>query len=85
MDTSSVMRLMSRRMRTQLPTMPKLLRPTVDENVYEKIMANKDKQAANYNKGAKNLPELQKGDIVRFIPPGSSTKEAVKASRDTVI
>jgi len=59
--------------------MPKLLKPTVDENVYQKIMANKDKQAANYNKGAKDLPELQKGDIVRFIPPGSTTKEAVKA------
>jgi len=42
-------------------------------------MANKDKQAANYNKGAKDLPETQKGDIVRFIPPGSTTKEAVKA------
>lgn len=79
MDTSPVMRLMSRRTRTQLPTMPKLLKPTVDENVYQKIMANKDKQAANYNKGAKDLPELQKGDIVRFIPPGSTTKEAVKA------
>lgn len=79
MDTSPVMRLMSRQTRTQLPTMPKLLKPTVDENVYQKIMANKDKQAANYNKGAKDLPELQKGDIVRFIPPGSTTKEAVKA------
>ena len=32
MDTSPVMRLMSRRTRTQLPTMPELLKPTVDEN-----------------------------------------------------
>ena len=79
MDISPVMRLMSRR--TRLP-MPKLLKPTVDENVYQKIRANKDKQAANYNKGAKDLPEPQKGDIVRFIPPGSSTKEAVKARVD---
>ena len=68
-------------MRIQLPIMPKLLKPTVDENVYQKIRANKDKQAANYNKGAKDLPELQKGDI-RFIRPGCSTKEAVKARVD---
>ena len=62
MDTSPVMRLMSRRMQTQLPVMPKLLKPTVDEYGYQKIRANEDKQAANYNKGAKDLPELQKGD-----------------------
>ena len=82
MDTSPVMQLMSRRTRTQLPAMPKLLKPSVDENVYQKIRANKDKQAANYNEGAKNLQELQKGDIVRFIPTGSLTKEAVKARVD---
>ena len=82
MDTSPVMRLMSGRTRTQLLIMPKLLKPTVDENVYQKIRTNKDKQAANYNKRAKDLPELQKGDIVRFIPPGSSTKKAVKARVD---
>ena len=62
--------------------MPKLLKPTVDGNVYQKIKANKDKQAANYNKEAKDLPELQKGDLVRYIPPGSLTKEAVKARVD---
>ena len=49
--------------------MPKRLKPTVDKDVYQKIVANKDKQAANYNKGAKNLAELQKGDIVRFNAP----------------
>ena len=72
MDTSPVMQLMSRRTRTRLPIMPKLLKPTMDENFYQKIRANKDKQAANYNKGA----------IVRFIPPGNSTKEAIKAKVD---
>jgi len=45
-------------------------------------MANTDKQGANYNKRAKDLPELQKGDKVRFIPPRGSTKEAVKARVD---
>ena len=69
MDTSPVMRLLSRWTRTPLPTMPKRLKPTVDKDVYQKIVANKDKQAANYNKGAKNLAELQKGDIVRFNAP----------------
>jgi len=64
--------------------MPRLLKPTVDENVYQKIMANIDKQAANYNKRAKDLLELQKGDKVRFIPPGGSTKEAIKARVDKV-
>ena len=81
-DISPVMRLLSRRTRTPLPTMPKLLKPTMDKDVYQKIVANKYKQDANYIKEAKNLPELQKGDIVRFIPPGSSTKEALKARVD---
>ena len=82
MDTSPVMRLMSRQTRTQLPIMPKLLKATVDENVYQKIRANRDKQDANYNTGAKDLPELQKGDIVRFIPHYGSAKVAVKARVD---
>ena len=42
-------------------------------------MVGKAKQALSYNKGAKDLKELREGDTVRLIPPGSPTKEAVKA------
>lgn len=79
LESSPVMRLMSRRTRTQLPTLPVLLEPVVDKNTYQKILENKEKQANQYNKGAKNLEELLTGDTVRLIPPGRSEKQAVKA------
>jgi len=79
MDSSPVVRLMSRRIRTQVPTLPQLLKPVVDHNVHDKLLSNKEHQAGNYNKGAKDLAELKSGDTVHLIPPRSLTNEAVKA------
>lgn len=79
MDSSPVVRIMSRRTRTQVPTLPRLLRLVVDVNVHGKLLTNKERQASNYNKGVKDLAELKSGDTVRLIPLRSLTNEAVKA------
>lgn len=79
MDSSPVVRIMSRRTRTQVPTLPRLLGLVVDVNVHDKLLTNKERQASNYNKGVKDLAELKSGDTVRLIPLRSLTNEAVKA------
>ena len=32
---------------------------------YRRLMASKDRQATHYNRGSKDLPELNRGDVVR--------------------
>ena len=82
MDNSSVVQLMSRQTRTQVPTLPQLLRPVVDHNVHDKLLINKEHQASNYHKGAKDTEELKSGDTVHLIPPWSPSNEAVKVRVD---
>ena len=82
MESSPVVRLMNRWTRTQVPTLPRLLIPVVDHNVHNKLLSNKERQAVNHNKGAKDLAELKSGDTVRLIPPRSPTGERVKARVD---
>ena len=48
-------------------------------------MTNKERQAVNYNKVAKDLAELKSGDTVRLIPPRSPTGESVKARVDKYV
>ena len=82
MESSPVVRPMNRRTRTQVPTLLRLLKPVVDHSVYNKLLTNKERQAVNYNKGAKDLAELKSGDTVRLIPLRSLTSESVKARVD---
>lgn len=82
MDNSSVVQLMSRQTRTQVPTLPRLLRPVVDHNVHDKLLINKEHQASNYHKGAKDTEELKSGDTVHLIPSRSPSNEAVKVRVD---
>ena len=77
-----MVRLMNRRTRTQIPTLPWLLIPVVDHNVPNKVLTNKQRQAVNYNKGAK---ELKSGDTVRLIPRRNPTGESVKARVDNSV
>ena len=65
--------------------MPRLLIPVVDHSVHIKLLANKERQAVNYNKGAKDLAKLKSGDTVRLIPPRSPTGEIVKARVDSSV
>ena len=69
MESSPVVQLMSRWTRTQVPTLPRLLKSVIDYNVHDKLLTNKECQAINYNKGATDLAELKSGDMVHLIPP----------------
>ena len=80
-----MVRLMNRWTRTQFPTLPRLLIPVVDHNVHNKLLTNKERQAVNYNKGAKDLAELKSGDTVRLIPPRRPAGESVKARVDNSV
>ena len=77
-----MVRLMNRCTRTQVPTLPRLVKPVVDHNVHDKLLTNKECQAINYNKGAKDLAEFKSGDTVRLIPHRSLNNESVKARLD---
>jgi len=50
--------------------------------VHDKLLTDEERQAINYDKGAKDLAELRRGDLVRLISPRSLTNEAVKARVD---
>ena len=76
---------MNRRTRTQFPTLQRVVIPVVDHNVHNKLLTNKEHQAVNYNKGAKDLAELKSGDTVRLTPPRSPTGESVKARVDNSV
>ena len=68
---------MSRRTKTPLPTTEMLLQPAVPTTAMEEMSRNKTRQHA------RDLLELQVGDMVRFIPPScdqSSRQEQIKAA-----
>ena len=82
LDTSPAQRLMSRRTKTLLPTAANLLRPQITEDLHQKLLFNKERQAKYYNRGARTLARLNPGDTVRMYHGSSKTKdqELVKAS-----
>uniref|UniRef100_A0A803JLC0 Gypsy retrotransposon integrase-like protein 1 n=1 Tax=Xenopus tropicalis TaxID=8364 RepID=A0A803JLC0_XENTR len=67
-NSSPVQRLMSRRTRTLLPTAQKLLFPKVIERVVDQLTERRRKAKAFYDRGAKELPELDIGQTVRMQP-----------------
>ena len=73
MDTSPVQRLMLRRTKTLLPTTKQLLKPKINKRVIQQHHERQQEQARQYNKNAKDLPKLKKGDVVR-IQPGKYQK-----------
>lgn len=68
LDSSPAQCLMSRRTKTLLPTHGNLLKPQVVENVSQKLIRNKARQAEYYNHTARDLKPLEPGDIVRIQP-----------------
>ena len=70
MDSSPAQRLLGRRCKTLLPTTTELLRPQSipRDRVRNQIKRRQTKQAHYYNKGAKDLPALEEGDVVRMGP-----------------
>ena len=68
LHSSPVQRLMGRRTRTLLPTSAKLLKPKLPSRVKESLTKKRMKQAYYYNRGAKALPELKQGNVIRIRP-----------------
>ena len=66
--SSPVQRLFGRRTKTLLPTAGTLLQRKIMEETEDKLKERKTKQALFYNKGTKELPELQPGDTVHMKP-----------------
>ena len=79
MDSSPAQRLFSRRTRTQIPTKQTLLKPEVQPDVKSKKERKQAKQKKQFDKGAKELPELQVGEIVRVKLRINTDKRWVKA------
>ena len=73
--SSPVQRLFGRRTKTLLPTAGTLLQPRIMEGTEDKPKERKTKQALFYNKGTKELPELQPEDTVRMKPLPSDKEE----------
>ena len=70
MEYSPVQRLFGRRTRTKLPIAKRLLKPETCTRVVEKLLEKKERQAFYYDRGAKELKPLERGQVVRFRPPG---------------
>ena len=66
--TSPVQRLMSRRTRNLLPTPELLLKPAIVEGVEGEIEQRKRRAKKQYDRRAKDLPELTIGETVRLQP-----------------
>ncbi|XP_033123153.1 uncharacterized protein LOC117121877 [Anneissia japonica] len=68
LDSSPAQRMFGRRTRTSLPIMSSHLKPNIPENVTENKQKKQRKQKESFDRGAKELPFLQSGDIVRMKP-----------------
>lgn len=82
LDTSPAQRLMSLSTKTLLPTTANLLRPQITEDLHEKLLFNKERQAKYYNRGAWALARLNPSDTLRMYHGSNKTKdqELLKAS-----
>ena len=67
-------RLCGRRTRTLLPTSTSLLKPTTTPGVREKLLKKKERHAYYYNRGARELSPLRKGDAVLMLPSPQARK-----------
>ena len=70
MDSSPAQRLLGRCTKTQLPITAELLKPqhVNTDDINNRIKTHQQKQANYYNRKARDLPPLQKGDVVRMRP-----------------
>lgn len=82
MDLSPIQQFMNRRWRTLLPTTTDLLQPCVlpCETQQRKLVKKQQIQAHYYNRTAKDLSKLKKGDVVRMKPTRLGQHEWRKAT-----
>ena len=67
-NMSPAQRMMSRSTKTLLPVSTSLLKPHVVQNTMDIILKKQAKQQHYYNRGAKTLEQLHKGDRVKLQP-----------------
>ena len=67
-NTSPAQRMMSRSTKTLLPVSTSLLKPHMVQNTMDTIVKKQAKQQHYYNRGAKTLEQLHKGDRVKLQP-----------------
>lgn len=72
LGSSPARRLFSRRTRTLVPTAASLLKPSLVDDDPRRLADVKAQQSKRYNRTAKALPVLQKGDAVRIEPTRGS-------------
>ena len=75
LDTSPVERFKSRRTKTLLPSIIRLLQPQIPDGQHEKMLSNQERQANNYSRGARTLSDFKPGDTVRMYRGPSKTKD----------
>ena len=75
LDTSPVERFKSRRTKTLLPSIIRLLQPQIPDGQHEKMLSNQERQAKNYSRGARTLSDFKPGDTVRMYRGPSKTKD----------
>ena len=68
MDSSPAQRLLGRRTKNNVPIAAELLEPKVLKDIKKRKEANQKRQEKYYNRDAKNLEPLRKGDVVRIQP-----------------
>ena len=79
LDSSPAQRLYSRRTRTLIPTAKTLLQQEITADVKAKKMDRQTAKSEHYNKTAKKLSELKRGDVVRIQPLDRHRKRWEKA------
>ena len=73
MDSSPVQRLMSERTKTLLPVAQHLLEPEIQSDVERKLTKKQRKAKKYFDRGSKELPELEIGQPIRLMPSPRDT------------
>ena len=73
MDSGPVQRLMSKRNKTLLPVAQHLLEPEIRSDVERKLTKKRRKAKKYFDRGAKDLPELEIGQPIRLTPSPMDT------------
>ena len=72
LESSPSQRMFGQRTRTLIPATSELLKQKLVDDIPGKLLKKKKLQAKYYNYGAKELPHLSNGEVVRAKPTGTS-------------
>ena len=73
MDSSPVQRMMSKRTKTLPPVAQHLLEPEIQSDVERKLTRKRRKAKKYFDRGSKELPELEVGQPIRLMPSPMDT------------